>query len=399
MIKEILTHVWRAPILRSLADGPKRYAEVRANLVELKGSTPGDGYISTELRGLRHLGFVERSPIDNTRRYAWTLTEVGKVAVEVIDEFESPPAERPPARATKNLDPSSTAAHTELKSDDHSDRQSGLAMNELEARQNKIDTSVAHPARRYNYWLGGKDHFAADRASGDLIKAAHPTVVESALENRGFLRRSVEFLAGEAGVDMFLDIGTGLPTAGNTHEVAQNINPCCRVVYVDNDPMVMAHARALMTSTPQGRSFYLEKDLRNPDDILTHPEVAALLSSGRPVALMLIAVLHFIEDHTQARTIVHQLIDRLPSGSYVAASNFTLDYSTEAQIATYRSMISQGRADAYPRTRTEFEEFFTGLELVEPGIVSVSEWRSTVPTAKRITPREVAIYGAVGRKP
>ncbi|MFC4069827.1 SAM-dependent methyltransferase [Actinoplanes subglobosus] len=262
-----------------------------------------------------------------------------------------------------------------------------------------LDTSTAHPARRYNYWLGGKDHFAADRESGDMIERAHPTVRLSARENRSFLQRAVRFLAEEARVDQFLDVGTGLPTADNTHEVAQRRVPHSRVVYVDNDPMVGAHARALLTSSPEGATRYLEADLRDPRTILGHRQLKEILDLERPVGLVLIAVLHFIPDHAQARDVVRELLAALPSGSYLAASSFTLDYSSPETAAVARQMIAQGRSDAHPRTRAEFAEFFTGLGLIGPGIVPVSEWLPEVPAHQRPPAEQVAIYGAVGRKP
>ena len=262
-----------------------------------------------------------------------------------------------------------------------------------------LDTSVAHPARRYNYWLGGKDHFPADRASGDMIERAHPTVRLSARENRAFLQRAVRFLAEEARIDQFLDIGTGLPTAENTHEVAQRRVPHARVVYVDNDPMVGVHARALLTSSPEGATRYLEGDLRDPRAILEHPQLTEVLDLQRPVALILIAVLHFIPDQAQARDVVRELLAALPSGSYLAASHFTLDHSTPEAAATAREMIAQGRSDAHPRSRAEFAEFFTGLGLIGAGIVPVSEWLPEVPAHQRPSPGQIAIYGAVGRKP
>jgi S-adenosyl methyltransferase len=262
-----------------------------------------------------------------------------------------------------------------------------------------LDTSTAHPARRYNYWLGGKDHFAADRESGDMIERAHPTVRLSARENRSFLQRAVRFLAAEARVDQFLDIGTGLPTADNTHEVAQRRVPHSRVVYVDNDPMVSAHARALLTSRPEGATRYLEADLRDPRGILGHPQLKEILDLERPVGLILIAVLHFIPDHAHARDIVRELLAALPSGSYLAASHFTLDHSSPGTAAVARQTIAQGRPEVHPRTRAEFAEFFTGLGLIGPGIVPVSEWLPEVPAHQRPPAEQVAIYGAVGRKP
>lgn len=261
-----------------------------------------------------------------------------------------------------------------------------------------LDTSTVHPARRYNYWLGGKDHFAVDRASGDLIEQAYPAVRVSARENRAFLQRAVRFLAGEAGIAQFLDVGTGLPTADNTHEVAQALNPAAHVVYVDNDPMVMTHARALLTSTSEGRTRYLEQDLRHPDRILAHPDLTATLDLGRPVGLMLIAVLHFIPDQAEARDIVRYLMDALPAGSYLVASNATLDFVSVEAAALAREWLAQGRTDAHHRDHGEFAEFFAGLDLVDPGIVVVSEWRPTSKADQRPGPEQVSIYGGVGLK-
>jgi hypothetical protein len=256
-----------------------------------------------------------------------------------------------------------------------------------------IDTSVAHPARRYNYWLGGKDHFAADRESGDQLAAAFPTARIAARENRDFLRRTVRCLA-EAGVDQFLDIGTGLPVPDNTHEIAQRVVPSARILYVDNDPLVMTHARALTIGTPAGRTGYLEADLRDPDTILAGPGV---LDLDRPVALLLVAVLHFLHDDDQARAVVRRLSSGLAPGSYLVASNLTMDYAGPEHRARHEALYATGRTDARARSAEEFGRFFDGMELLPPGIVAVSEWRPDRPPAERATAGEVSINGAVGR--
>ena len=178
----------------------------------------------------------------------------------------------------------------------------------------RIDTTVPHPARRYNYWLGGKDNFQADRESGDAMAAAFPTIRTSALENRRFLQRAVGYLAREAGIRQFLDIGTGIPTANNTHEVAQAVAPESRVVYVDNDPIVLAHARALLTSSPEGATAYIDADLRDPEKILAHPELQRTIDLSQPVGLMLVAVLHFVPDGDDPYALVRRLLDALPAG-------------------------------------------------------------------------------------
>jgi hypothetical protein len=260
----------------------------------------------------------------------------------------------------------------------------------------RFDTGTPHPARRYNYWLGGKDNFAADRESGDLLARSYPAARIAARANRAFLGRAVGFLARDAGLRQFLDIGTGLPTAENTHEVAQRIAPQARIVYVDNDPMVMAHARALLTSTPEGETRYLEEDLRRPADILSSLEIIDL---SRPVALMLVAVIHFLPSQEEARSIVSTLVDALPSGSYLTMSCATTDFLTPELKANWDESLRTGRSDVHPRTRAEFEEFFTGLDLIDPGIVAVSEWRPDPDAEEHPTPVEASIFGAVARKP
>ncbi|GIJ44503.1 hypothetical protein Val02_13890 [Virgisporangium aliadipatigenens] len=261
----------------------------------------------------------------------------------------------------------------------------------------RIDTSVAHPARRYDYWLGGKDNFQADRDSGDQIAKLYPGIRTAAVENRRFLRRAVTYLTREAGIRQFLDIGTGIPTADNTHEVAQRIAPDARIVYVDNDPIVLAHARALLRSSKEGRTAYLDADLRDPDRILADADLRDTLDLTRPVGLMLIAVLHFVTDEEEPYAIVRRLLDALPPGSHLALSHGTLDFiPPEVKAAAAASGM---RSDMYGRTRDEVARFLDGLEIVEPGIVAVPEWRGEEEPAPRPAPGEVSVYGAVARKP
>ena len=260
-----------------------------------------------------------------------------------------------------------------------------------------IDPNTAHPARRYNYWLGGKDNFAADRASADAIEAVYPHIRTAALENRRFLQRAVRHLVREAGIRQFLDIGTGLPTADNTHEVAQSIDPSARVVYIDNDPLVLTHARALLTSDPAGATAYLDADLRRPGDILSNPQLTEVLDLTQPVALLLVAVLHFIGDDDEAYDTVRTLVDALPPGSHVVITHATADL---IPVDTTRKLTATntGRGDITGRARAQFARFFDGLELVEPGLVVVSRWRAE--TGSTPPPDEhVSVYGAVARKP
>jgi hypothetical protein len=259
-----------------------------------------------------------------------------------------------------------------------------------------IDTSVAHPARRYDYWLGGRDNFAADRQSGDAIAAAFPMIRTAVLENRRFLHRAVRFLAGTAGIHQFLDIGTGIPTRPNVHEIAQGIAPDARVVYVDNDPVVLTHARALLTSSEEGATAYVDADLRQPDRILGDPALRRTLDLSRPVALMLVAIVHFIPEQDDPYGIVGRLLAALPSGSYLVMSHATSDYLPRELV----SDIAAGRhGQGRLRTRAEFTRFFDGLELVPPGIVPVPEWRAEDEPQPRPTAADTAVYGAVARVP
>lgn len=263
----------------------------------------------------------------------------------------------------------------------------------------RLNTTVAHPARRYNYWLGGKDNFAADRESGDLLAKSYPAARIAARANRAFLQRAVRYLAETAGIRQFLDIGTGLPTADNTHEVAQRIAPESRVVYVDNDPMVMAHARALLGSTPEGRTRYVEEDLRRPETILAHPDLVEILDLDRPVALMLVAVVHFLPEQAATREIVRSLLGALPAGSYLTMSCATKEFLTPQLAESWDESLRTGRSDVYPRERAEFAEFFDGLDLIEPGIVAVAEWRPDPQAQEHPAPVDASIFGAVARKP
>jgi len=264
-----------------------------------------------------------------------------------------------------------------------------------------IDTSRPHPARRYDYWLGGKDNFAADRESGDRIAKAFPTIRTAAVENRRFMRRVVSYLAAEAGVRQFLDIGTGIPTSPNVHELAQVVAPAARVVYVDNDPLVVVHARALMTSTPQGATAYVQADLRAPDTVLADPALKATLDLTQPVALLLMAVLHFLYDGDQPYSVVARLVEALPSGSYVALSHATLDplpADTQQRIAAF-AVPGAGHGTFRPRTRAKIASFLDGLKLVDPGLVPIVQWRPDRAPRPEASVEDTAVYGAVARLP
>ena len=262
-----------------------------------------------------------------------------------------------------------------------------------------LNVNECHPARRYDYLLGGKDNFAADRESGDRLVAAHPGVKTSVMANRAFLRRSVRFLTGEAGLRQFLDIGTGLPTRPNVHEVAQSIAPESRIVYADNDPLVLTHARALLTSSRQGTTGYVDADLRGPQEILNDVDLRATLDLHQPVGLLLLAVMHFITDERQPNDIVRQLLAALPSGSYLAMSHVTYDPLPEPIVAKLNEEQQRTGEQFQPRSLKEFERFFAGLELVEPGITLVSDWRPDDESGPRPPDAFAALYAAVARVP
>jgi O-methyltransferase involved in polyketide biosynthesis len=244
----------------------------------------------------------------------------------------------------------------------------------VESQDNeRLNASVPHSARLWNYWLGGKDNFAADRAAGDEIARRFPSIIDLAVEDRGFLRRAVRHLVGEAGIRQILDIGTGLPTADNTHQVAQSIAPDARVVYVDNDPLVLSHARALLTGTDAGATDYVEADLNDPDGILK--QAGRTLDFTRPVAVTLLGVLHFVRDDEAARAVVRQLVDALPAGSYVAIAHGCHDINRAEADDIVAFWNEHGTPKIKYRSSAEIAGFFDGLELLEPGVVPCSRWR------------------------
>jgi SAM-dependent methyltransferase len=260
----------------------------------------------------------------------------------------------------------------------------------------EINTNVPQSARVYDYWLGGKDHFPADRALGDAIAEALPTIRTHIRAQRAFLGRAVRYLTRDAGVRQFLDIGTGIPSAGNVHDVAQEIAPESRVLYVDNDPIVLAHARALMSGTPQGSVAFIQADLREPEAILGDPAVAGTLDLAEPVGLVLIGVMHHLRDDDDPRRIVATLVDALAPGSYLVLSQSTPDFDPEA-MGALAAASEQGGIPNVPRSLADTEPFFAGLKLVEPGLVPMATWRPDPGSGQ--DPRSVYAYGGVARKP
>jgi hypothetical protein len=257
-----------------------------------------------------------------------------------------------------------------------------------------FDTSVAHVARVYNYWLGGTDNFAADRAAAEQAMAAFPDIVLSARANRAFLRRAVTYLVREAGIRQFLDIGTGIPSANNTHEVAQSAASDSRIVYVDNDPVVLAQARALLTTTPDGATDYIDADLRQADLILAR--AGQTLDFTKPVAVMLMAILQQLSEADDPYQVVGTLMAALPSGSYLALSHPAKDIHA-AEMAAMAAQLNKMMAEKVTfRTEAEVAPFFAGLELVEPGMTNVPDWR---PETDEEAASPAALWAGVARKP
>lgn len=240
-----------------------------------------------------------------------------------------------------------------------------------------VDPSVAHIARIQDYWLGGKDHFEADRIAGDEAIAQLPDMVASVRNTRAFLGRTVRFLAQERGIRQFLDVGTGIPTAANTHEVAQRIAPESRIVYVDSDPMVLAHARALLTSTADGKCSYIDADIRDPDKILA--DAAKVIDFNRPVAVVLMAVLQFVPDADDPYGLVRRLMAAMPGGSYLVISHPASDIQAAAMAGMATRLNKLMAQQVKPRSKAEVTAFFDGLDLVEPGVIRCPEWRPDRP--------------------
>ncbi|MER6093202.1 SAM-dependent methyltransferase [Streptomyces bluensis] len=261
------------------------------------------------------------------------------------------------------------------------------------AALSKIDSTVPHSARIWNYWLGGKDNYPVDHEAGDAFIKIFPGITDLARDSRAFLGRAVSHLAGAAGIRQFLDIGTGLPTADNTHDIAQRVAPTARVVYVDNDPLVLAHAHALLTSTPEGVTDYIDADLHDPDLVLR--EAAKTLDLSQPVALTLMQVSGHIADYDQARAIVGTLMGALPPGSYLAFNDSVDTHQGNAEAT--RLYNETGAAAYYLRSPQQLAGFFDGLDLLEPGVVPLADWRPDPGAAP--SQGEVIALGGVARKP
>jgi hypothetical protein len=273
----------------------------------------------------------------------------------------------------------------------------GTSSNDIEAGQRDIpgiNTRVPHPARVYDYFLGGKDNFEADRIAAQAGIKAFPKTAESARASRAFLRRVVRFLTAEAGIRQFLDIGTGLPSGENVHQVAQSLAPSARIVYADNDPIVLRHAQALLKGSSEGTVAYLDADLRHPDKILE--EAAKTLDFSQPIGLLLLGILHNVGDQHDPHGIVRRLLQDIPAGSYLAVCHLTADIYPE--LADFAKALNERQLDAplVLRDHAQVMSYFDGLDLVEPGVVQLSKWR---PQTEAESTAAAALWGGVARKP
>jgi hypothetical protein len=262
----------------------------------------------------------------------------------------------------------------------------------------EIDISQPHPARMYDFYLQGKDYYEVDKAAAARVQTVYPSIMITARVNRQFMHRATRWLAAEAGIRQFLDIGTGIPTRPNLHQVAQEAAPESHVVYADYDPVVLRHAEALMRSTPEGRTAYIQADVRDPETILSADRLHETLDLTRPVALSLNALLHFVPDENHPYDIVQRLVGAIPSGSYLALSHVTADFAPELweKVA---EVYRRGGIPSQVRSRDEVLKFFDGLELVEPGLTVPHRWRPDGQSVEGATDEAVSIYAAVARKP
>jgi S-adenosyl methyltransferase len=265
--------------------------------------------------------------------------------------------------------------------------------------QDPLRRDRAHGARIYDYILGGKDNYEMDRAAAHASLEVWPALGIHMRANRSFMHRAARFLAAERGIRQFLDIGTGIPTPPNLHEVVQEVAPDARVVYTDNDPIVLAHARALMHGTPEGRTAYIDADMRDPGGILSAPELRDTLDLDQPVGLMIIAMTHFIEDDEEAFRVVRQVVDAMPSGSYFASTIATDEFNPEPLAKVREQYYAHGETLRW-RTKAQALRFFDGLDLVEPGLVQMHKWHpDPVDTDRMPADKDIAMYGGVALVP
>jgi DNA-binding PadR family transcriptional regulator len=374
---DIFKHRWDPIILVLLAERPRRRRELTQEVRDSRGEHIADGVLSEVLNRLQAEGLIVKVMVGANR----ALYGPTPAAVDWVRRLERISDLNAGARS-----PSIVRSRTPRN------RVAGVTDDLSAGESPALDTSVPHSARVWNYWLGGKDNFQVDRDVGDQVAQAFPDIVDIARESRRFLVRAVTYLAGEVGIRQFLDIGTGLPAADNTHQVAQRINPAARIVYVDNDPLVLVHARALLTSDPKGDTAYLHADIHDPDAILAG--AAAHLDFSQPVALMLLGILGNVTDYDEARSILRRLVNAAPVGSYLIVNDGTNVINAAARNEATRISIESG----FPyiaRSPEQIAAYFQGLDLIHPGVVSSSRWR---PDHADDLPSEVDAFCGVARK-
>jgi hypothetical protein len=269
---------------------------------------------------------------------------------------------------------------------------------DLDYEPPEIDTSTTHPARGYDYLLGGKTNYPVDREAAEQLVKIVPWVRTAMMQNRRFMHRVTRYLAAERGIDQFIDLGAGIPTSPNLHEIAQRVNPAARVVYVDNDPIVLTHSQALLKSTPQGRVAYVHADLRDHGKVLESPDLRATLDLDRPVGLTILSTVHLVVDDREAYELVSRYMRPLAPGSVLALTSSTPDYTPPDVSRDALSTLASSGVQVRPRTRAEMTTFFDGLDLLDPGVVTVHRWRPDAETGE-VRDEEVGMYGGAAVKP
>ncbi|GIJ62113.1 hypothetical protein Vau01_096290 [Virgisporangium aurantiacum] len=373
---DIFRHRWDPIILVLLADRPRRRKELTQEVRDGSGEHIADGVLSEVLTRLQTDGMIVKDK-SGANHVVYRATQAALTTVARLRRISDLDANGPPLRPRLSW-PEPPEESTRM-TDNPADSDSPL------------NTEVPHSARVWNYWLGGKDNFAIDREVGDQVKEAFPDIVPIARESRRFLGRAVQFLAGDIGIRQFLDIGTGLPTADNTHEVAQRISPECRIVYVDHDPLVLAHARALLNSHAAGTTDYLQADVRDVTTILAG--ATRTLDLSQPIAVMMLGILGNVTDYDEARSVVDRLVEAVSPGSYLVINDGTNVINPEARNEATRISIETG----FPyiaRSPKQIRAYFHAVDLIEPGVVSCSRWRPDHDA----TPQEVDAFCGVARK-
>lgn len=360
---------WAEPILAALARRALRYTDLRDAISATAGEIVSNKMLTETMRYLQDHRLVSRKPHGTNGATLYAITDEGQGLHNRLRAMQAAASRSTPSRSSKSRDTVGDTIDWQPPP--------------------KINMNVPSTARMYDYFLGGKDNYAVDREAADAIIAVHPEQRELAQQNRGFLVRAVQVLA-RAGIDQFIDLGTGIPTSPNVHEVAREIQPDARVVYVDHDAIVTAHNHALRDTEGV---VSIEADMRRPSEILTHPEVVHVLDFERPIAVLLVAVLHFVGDDEDPAGIVRAFHDAMAPGSYIALSTGSTEGLSDEEVAKIATIYQHTPSGCTLRSRNQIESLFAGFEVLEPGLVHVARWRSDG------TETRGKILAAVGRKP